>query len=114
MFMEITAAQYDQVTVVTAVGTIDAMTAGEVAAVLNKQLEDHHAQLVIDLSEVDYVSSAGIRVFLTTLRAARNAGGDLRLTGVQDPVQKVLDIAGVTELLAGYPDLESAVASFSS
>jgi anti-sigma B factor antagonist len=110
--MRLTAEQQGEATVVSIAGSVDALTAGEVMSYFEKLVSEGATRLVADLHAVDYVSSAGLRSFLGTLKAARQAGGDLRLAGAQENVQKVLAMAGFTSILKTYPDSEAAVASF--
>jgi anti-sigma B factor antagonist len=110
--MEIASEQQGDVTVVTVAGSIDALTAGEVTSYLEGQVSQGATRLVADLSKVDYVSSSGLRSFLSVVKAARQAGGDLRLASTQDGVRKVLEMTGFTTILKCYPDTASGVASF--
>ena len=69
-------------------------------------------QLVADLSEVDYTSSAGLRVLLGAAKATRAQGGDIRLAGVRPDVLKVLALSGFTSILKLFDDVDSAIPSF--
>lgn len=110
--MEIKVSKQNGVTVVTVTGSIDALTAAEVTAFLNTQIEQGENQLVLDFSPVDYVSSAGLRVILGALKETRSQGGDLRLAGAQPGVSKLLQMSGFNTILKIYPEVDTAVASF--
>lgn|SRR5687767_3914330 len=110
--MQLSTEQQNNVTVVSMSGSIDALTAGDVITYFERHVTEGATRLVAGLDGVDYVSSAGLRSFLATLKAARQAGGDLRLAGAQDNVQKVLAMAGFTSILKTYPNVETAVNSF--
>jgi anti-sigma B factor antagonist len=110
--MEIKAEQREKVTIVIPIGDIDALTAKEVAAFLDSQLREGENQLVADLSQVGYMSSAGLRALLATLKEARHQGGDFRLAAVQDTVQQVLDMSGFSGIFQIFPTVEEALASF--
>ncbi|MCI0394438.1 MAG: STAS domain-containing protein [Chloroflexi bacterium] len=111
--MEVTVNKQGQVTVVTIVGSLDALTAGEVASFLSDQIRQGEIRLVADFSQVDYITSAGLRTILATLKEARSQGGDLRLAGAQPNVHKVLQMSGFTNILKFYPEMNAAVVSFS-
>ena len=111
--MQISEDKRGDVTVVSIDGSVDALTAGEVDAYLDRLVSEGLTQLVLDLSKVDYVSSAGLRSLLTTLKSARQVGGDLRLAAARESVHKVLAMAGFTSIMKSYPDAGAAVASFS-
>ena len=110
--MQISEDKRGDVTVVGIAGSVDALTAGEVEIHLDRLVKAGLTRLVVDLSRVDFISSAGLRSFLTTVKSARQTGGDLRLAAAQENVHKVLAMAGFTSIMKSYPDTEAAVASF--
>ncbi len=112
--MEITAKQIDQTTVVSVAGSVDALTAGEVADFLSAEIGSGHTQIVGDLSRVEFMSSAGLRAILAALKDSRQQGGDLRLAAAQPGVEKVLKMSGFTSILKAYSSVDEAVASFGS
>jgi anti-sigma B factor antagonist len=110
--MEIKAEQREKVTIVIPIGDVDALTAKEVSAFLKGQLKEGKNQLVADLSQVSYMSSAGLRALLATLKEARQQQGDFRLAAVQANVQQVLDMSGFSGIFQIFPTVEAAAASF--
>lgn len=110
--MELKVEHSEHATVVSVVGSIDALTAGEITNFMQEQLSTGHHNLVADFSQVDYTSSAGLRALLGTLKEARQLGGDLRLAAVQPNVNKVLELSGFTSILKMYPVVDAAVSSF--
>jgi anti-anti-sigma factor len=112
--MEITAKQLGQTTVVSIVGSVDALTANQVTSFLSAQVGNGQRQLVADLSQVDFMSSAGLRAILIALKESRQQGGDLRLAAAQPRVENILKIAGLTGVLQAFPTLDQAIASFGS
>jgi hypothetical protein len=72
------------------------------------------SRLVVDLSGVDYTSSAGLRALLATVKETRRRGGDLRLADINPNVRKVLDLSGFATILKIYTGVDEAVASFAS
>lgn len=110
--MEIHHRQIDGVTVVTPHGSIDAITAPTLAEHIEALIQAGQTRLVADLSEVDYTSSAGLRVLLGAAKETRAQGGDIRLAGVRPEVLKVLTLSGFTSILKLFDDVASAVPSF--
>lgn len=102
------------VTVVTLNGSLDALSAPPAIAYLEDQINEGHTRLIMNLASVDYMSSAGVRCILNTLKLSRQAGGDLRLVSIPSPLEKVLDMGGVISILKTYPDTQTAVESFAS
>ena len=71
-----------------------------------------NARVVIDLSEVQYVASAGLRVLLTGLRRARLLAGDVRLAALNDRVREVFEMSGFDQVFNMYATPAEAVASY--
>lgn len=111
--MDIQDRQINDIAVLTLKGSIDAMTAPKITEHIRGLISNGNIKLVADLSGVDYTSSAGLRVLLGAIKDTRAKGGDMRLTGVQPDVLKVLNLSGFTNILKLFDDLDSAVASFS-
>lgn len=111
--MEIKDRVVNDVTVISLEGSIDAMTAPKITEFIHGQVSKGNIKLVADLSGVDYTSSAGLRVMLGAIKETRSQGGDLRLTGIQPDVQKVLNLSGFSNILKIFDDLDAAVASYS-
>lgn len=98
------------VLVVTASGRLDSSSAGVLEAVLPARVQTHD-KVVLDLADVPYVSSAGLRVMLMGAKAARAKGHKLALAGLAPTVHEVFDISGFTALFTIAPDVDSAVAA---
>jgi anti-anti-sigma factor len=112
--MQIDISKQGQASVISATGSIDALSAEEVSKQYLETLDRGEKRLVADLSRVDFMSSAGLRVLLDVSKRARQASGDLRLAGASPSVEKMLKISGFTSILKCYPDVDSAVASYGS
>jgi len=93
-------------------GSVDGLTAEDLQRVFSGEVGAGHHDLVADFGEVDYMSSAGLRVLLATLKQTRSLGGDLRLAGPHPEVRKVLDLSGFTSILKIFDTVDDAVASF--
>ncbi len=77
-------------------GRVDTVTAPELAAAL--KFGDATC-VVIDLANVPYMSSAGLRLLLTAHKTMLAKGGELQIANVQDDVREVLDITGFSDIL---------------
>ncbi len=110
--MHIAITQHESVTVVAVTGSIDALTADTLVTALLAELSAGRTRLVADFADVEYTSSAGLRVLLTTLKDARQRGGDLRLAQIRPNVKQVLELSGFTSILKCFADVPLAVASF--
>lgn len=79
------------------VGRLDTSSAPELEAALADI--DGAAKLTLGFEELEYISSAGLRILLMLHKKLSKAGGSLTLTGVSDPVYEVLDITGFSDIL---------------
>ena len=75
-------------------GRIDTVTAPELAAMV---VLDNVKELEFDLSEVDYISSAGLRIFLGSQQKMTASGGKMVLSGVRPIVKEIFDIVGFSD-----------------
>ena len=96
--------------VVTASGRLDSNSAAALEAVLPARTQAS-PKVVLDLSDVPYVSSAGLRVLLIGAKAARAAGHKLVLTGLSPSVREVFDISGFSTIFAIEPDVAAGLAA---
>jgi len=111
--MEIVSTQQNDVVILTISGSLDAMTSEQAVAQINLEFDKQHTKLVIDLSGVGFMSSAGMRIILATLQTARQKGGDLRLVGGSNNIRRTLEFSGFTKIMQMYDTVAEAVESFS-
>lgn len=108
--------RFADVVVLAPVGRVDHANAETFNAALAPHLarcaqgQDH---LVLDLSGVDYMSSAGLRVLMLAAKQAKAQGGFLAVAAVQPTVQEILAISKFTLLLRLVPTVREAVAAAS-
>ena len=110
--MEIKVTQEKQLAIVAITGSVDSLTSGEVTRSLSQQIEAGKKRVIVDLSQVDFLGSAGLRVILAGLKESRQQGGDLSLAGAQPGVEKILKMSGFTNILKAYATVKEAIADF--
>ncbi|MDX1688775.1 MAG: STAS domain-containing protein [Candidatus Promineifilaceae bacterium] len=110
--LEITTQEMKRVDLITVSGRVDSSTAPELEEALQERLNDGRHNLVLDLSDVNYLSSAGLRAMVSALRACKKKGGDVRVANPSERVQEVLELAGLDALFESYDDVTLAVGSF--
>ncbi len=110
--MDIESRREGRATVVTLSGSIDALGGPEASVYLAKEIDKGNSRLVLDLSGVTFISSAGVRMVLNTVKMARQADGDLRLAALPRNVHKVLEIGGIIGAVQTFDDVLSAALSF--
>lgn len=79
------------------VGRLDSKTAPELKESLKNNLNDVE-ELTFDLSELNYISSAGLRIILSTQKTM-NKQGSMKVTNVQDIVMEVFESTGFVDIL---------------
>jgi len=97
--MQITAGEKEERFILGLNGRFDAQGANIVADALANALRHGGRSIELDMSCVDYLSSAGIRVLLIYYKRLKELKGSLLLTGVRDRVTRILEIAGLYDLL---------------
>ncbi len=91
------------VTVIAPRGRLDSASSPILGARMDELAATPDGRLVLDLAEVDFVSSAGLRVILSAAKRARAAGGRLALCAIQPAVLEILEISGFNTLLSIQP-----------
>jgi anti-anti-sigma factor len=102
------------VTVFLPEGRIDTQAATELDDTLQAAVSAGSNNLVVDMAGVDYISSAGLRTLAAVLVKSRGEGGDLKLSGLNERVTRVLKIVGFDVLMSIHDTSEAAIADFSS
>jgi len=103
---------YKRVDLITISGRIDSSNYPTLEKALTKLMDDGRHNLVLNLKGVSYMSSAGLRVLVATLRKCKKSSGDLRITNPSDRVKEVLDLAGLDSMFQQFDNPTAAVGSF--
>src|SRR5512140_1249494 len=94
-------------------GRIDSSTAPQLEQALQKIIDDGRFRIVVDMAEVDFMSSAGLRSLLSALKQVRRFNrGDVRLANMPDKIKKAFDLAGLLDVFKVYDNSVDAVGSF--
>ena len=110
--MEITTKEYRRVAVISVSGRIDTSTSTKFEETINDLIDKGHFNLVMDFNEVDFLSSSGLRILVTTRKKLREMGGDVVLANPSQRAADSVEIAGLDKLFQSYPDREEAIGSF--
>jgi anti-anti-sigma factor len=90
-------------------GRLDTTTSDSIKTKIDEIISSGEKHLVVDCTHLDYISSTGLRVFLSALKKLNNNEGTLRLAGLQDNIKQIFDISGFTKLFKIYKDLDSSI-----
>lgn len=111
--MEINTRELKRCTVVGVSGRIDSATAPELASTFKELTDQGQCNLVLDMSEVEFISSAGLRVLIDTQKTCHGLGrGRLVLAEVPGHIYEAFDLAGFDALFDFYDERIEAVGSF--
>lgn len=110
--MEFTEKTMNDVEIVFLNGRLDAYNSNLVENKLDELIDSGKIKMVADLSGVEYISSSGLRVMLSSLKKLDKLGGILKLSSLQPYVKEVFEIAGFTQLFQIYDSEDEAVNSF--
>jgi anti-anti-sigma factor len=106
--MQITQSQSGAMQVATLEGRLDTATAGAAETELMALLTP--PGLVLDLTKVRYVSSAGLRTLLKLAKEARAKSASFALVGLQPAVREVFEISGFDKIIPAFATLAEATA----
>ena len=84
--------------VVTMVGQLDTLAAVETEKELQPVFESTSTDVLIDCTELAYIASSGLRLFLALLKAVKARGGKVTLKGVNDDILNVFKVTGFNAL----------------
>ncbi len=104
----------DGVTVVTVSGDLDVSDALSLRETLGQAQGDDTRSVLLDLTEVGFIDSAGIGLLVAAQRRAAGAGGQFALAGLTPTVARVLELTRTDRMLTVLPTVEAGVAALSS
>lgn len=93
-------------------GYIDTTTSAELEHSLDQLLKASCYNIIIDLGNVDYISSAGWGIFISEIKGIREKGGDLKLVKMIPDVYEVFELLEFHYILKAFNTLEEAIADF--
>jgi anti-sigma B factor antagonist len=111
--METVVKEFKHCNVIEIKGRVDSSTAPQLTKTLEKVTHDGYFKLVLDMSGLEYMSSAGFRALLAAQRNCKRYNrGEVVLACVPVRICEALELAGFTELFKSFDDALTAVGSF--
>lgn len=107
--MNISESRQGNVIILKVQGKLDSISSPELDKHLASLVESGSRQIVLDLAELEYVSSSGLRVFLTAAKSLKRTQGKLALVNLSVQVQQIFGIAGYESILPVSRTLKEAV-----
>ncbi len=91
-------------------GEIDLHVSPAVTASLNAMIEKKPQRLVVDLSHVTYIDSAGLAALIGAMQNVESYGGQFLLAGLQETVRSIFEISRLDQVFQIFPDVDAALA----
>jgi anti-sigma B factor antagonist len=108
--MEIHIKTIDQVVVVEIIGDIDGKTAPEAREAISAQIHPG-VSILLDMTGVEYMSSAGLRVLLATYRQVKSNDGRIVLVGLSEEIEDTMSMTGFLRFFTACETVEEGLAA---
>lgn len=110
--LDITVEQKEDVAVLVAGGMMDIDEVQKFERHLLRLLKDEQIKVVLDLSRLTYISSAGLGLIIGYIRELRRKGGDIKIGGMSERVQDILNTFGFSVIFDTFATREEAILKF--
>jgi anti-anti-sigma factor len=110
--MNITEREQNGITIFVLEGRVDSEGAVDLDLALQAATAEGKHKMVLDMSQVRYINSAGLRTLADILTQNKNENGDLKLVNLNPKVQRVIQIIGFDKFFAIHPTVQEALAAF--
>jgi len=95
--------------VVAVEGRLDTTTAGDFEKSMLELLEGGNTKIILDCSDLQYISSSGLRISLIIQKKMIARSGQFKICSLQPSIREIFDLSGFSMIFTIYPDLESAL-----
>ncbi|MFP4343915.1 MAG: STAS domain-containing protein [Anaerolineales bacterium] len=110
--MELSVESFKHCDLIKIKGRVDSQTSPQLAEAINERFEDGRYKIVMDMNDVEFISSAGLRVLINAQKTCRQFNrGEIILAGVPERIYETLDLAGLLPLFPVKEDVLHAVGS---
>ncbi len=93
-------------------GYLDAHTASELESLMQHTINEGCRRIIVDFEHLDYISSAGLGVFMVFIESVRSEGGDIKLAAMRPKVFTVFDLLGFPVLFEIFDTVDAAITAF--
>ena len=107
--MEITASELASgAALLTLDGRLNMVSAPRLRSAIEESVAAERSRIVVDLGQVTFMDSSGLGALIAGLKTARQASGDLRITGLTPQVETVMRLTNLDRVLRPHPSVEAA------
>jgi anti-anti-sigma factor len=110
--MQLEVKQTGEIRVLIFEGNLDTNTSIAAETTINELIDNGAQKILVNFENLNFISSAGLRVLLATAKKLKGTGGDLKICGLNPTVQEVFDISGFSTILTVVSSEDSALESF--
>jgi anti-sigma B factor antagonist len=110
--MEISIRKTDEASILDFSGNLDTNTSIDAEKIINSLIEDGADTILFNFIDLNFITSSGLRVLLSTAKKLRISGGKMKICGLNPTVQEVFDISGFGSILSLATNEEEALAAF--
>ena len=112
--MDIKTERADGALIAKAEGRIDGVNARDFEEAMKAAISSEDSVVVIDLENLSYISSAGLRVILLIAKTLRKRNAELMLCSLSDPIREVFEISGFDKIIPVHQSREQALSTLGS
>ena len=110
--MELSEQKTDQCLVIGIAGRLDTTNYSLLEQKLMALLDDQQDKILMDCSQMDYISSSGLRILLMALKRIKAMNGRFALCGLRENIHEIFEISGFTSIFEIHPSREEALGAF--
>lgn len=111
--MEISVEKMNDISIFSLTGRLDTLSSPSLKEALDPVVNGQSPKIVMDFSELSFISSSGLRILLEANKMANKNQGKLILCALQTIVEEVFSVAGFSIIFHIYPTREEALAQLS-
>lgn len=104
--------QQDGLSIITLEGFVDAHTAPQFESAVQTEMDAGRTRIIVDCAKLNYISSAGLGVFMSFIEELREVGGDIKICGLAPKVKHTFEILGFQDIFDMLDDLPTAAQRF--
>ena len=107
--MELNVKNVEKGILVSVIGRMDAVSSPEFEKELGKLIDESNVNFVINLQDLTYISSSGLRSVLITAKKLKGRNGRILLASLQTVVKEIFEISGFSAIIPIYESVEEAI-----
>ncbi|MDJ0914843.1 MAG: STAS domain-containing protein [Desulfobacterales bacterium] len=111
--MEITQTEQNGILILKIIGRLDAVTATEAEKTIDTIMEGETSKIVFDFSQLEYLSSGGLRVILGTAKELKRRDGNVALCSLNEYVKEIFEVSGLEALIPIKDTIDEGLQSMS-